>query len=505
MTERQTEVLGVVGAGAMGAGIAQVGITSGFTCILHDAFPGAAERGRDGILARLSSSVQKGKMSADDFAAAKERLRIATSLADFAPCDVVVEAVPEDIALKRKIFQELEGVVRETAILASNTSSLPISVIAASCKVPQRVAGLHFFNPVPLMRLVEVVRGRASDENTLATLVDLSKRLGRTPVLVKDTPGFLVNLAGRALNTEALAIVHENVATPSQVDAIMRDCCGFRMGPFELMDLTGIDVNFPVTRFIHESFSVDPRLRTTPLHRALFEAGQLGRKTGKGFHEYVGGEKREPSADAPVGKAPAQSIVLAESDDALATFLSGTGVRVLDRDDGASPILCAPLGEDCTAVAVRTGADHRRLFGLDIFPNVSRRITVMAPPGADMDLRQGVIDLVGKERAVSVISDSPGFVAQRVLAMVVNLGCEIAQMQLAQPRDVDLAVELGLNYPKGPLGLGESFGLKRIGAILHKLQELTGDDRYRPSQWLRRRADLGISIFVEDASASVPR
>ena len=484
--------LGIIGAGAMGGGIAQVAISAGVQVLLFDQNKEAAEASRQAIFQRLDKRVEKGRASRDEVEQAKACLQVVGDLEAFADRQVVIEAVIEDLEIKRDLFRRLEEIVPQDCVLASNTSSLPIGAIARVCRRRHLIAGLHFFNPVPVMRLVEVIRGPDSDPRVIENLRGLGQRLGRTPVEVPDSPGFLVNLGGRAFTTEGLAIVHEGVATPAQVDAVMRDGFGFRMGPFELMDLTGMDVNFPVTRLVHEAFFHDPRLRSTTLHRSLYEAGRLGRKTGQGHYVYVDGKPQAPSADAAIGSTPARKLVLLEPDDRLRAFAAELEVELLDEDDGSSPLLAAPVGEDCTEVAHRSGADSRRLVAVDLLPDLSTRVTVMTAPNADPDLRQSVVDLLGQSRRVTLIQDSPGFIAQRLLAMIANLGCEMAQIGLASPEDIDTAMKLGLNYPKGPIEICNHLGCQTTWRVLERLQALTGDDRYRPSQWLRRRATLGL-------------
>ena len=284
--EREDARIGVVGAGAMGQGIAQVALEGGFFLTLHDAHDGAAEEGLEKVFARLARRVEKGELAAGALAAMRRRASIAGRLDGLAGCAAVIEAVVEDLAVKQAVFEGLEAVVGGECLLASNTSSLPIASIARGCRRRGRIAGMHFFNPVPLMRLVEVVRSLDTSGETVAALTSLGRRMGRTPVVVRDSPGFLVNLGGRAFTTEALRLLDEGVATPAQIDAILKDCGGFRMGPFELMDLTGMDVNWPVSRIVFEAFQNDPRLKTTPYHKLLLDAGRLGRKSGVGHYRY---------------------------------------------------------------------------------------------------------------------------------------------------------------------------------------------------------------------------
>ena len=490
--------LGVVGAGAMGAGIAQLAASVGVPVRLLDARAGAAEAAREAIAGRLARSVEKGRLDAADADAAVGRIQPVAELADLAACPVVIEAIIEDLDAKTDLFRRLEEVVAPDAILATNTSSLPIGAIAARLSGRDRIAGMHFFNPVPVMKLVEVIPGPDTTPTVLETLEALARHLGRTPVRVKDTPGFLVNLGGRAYYTEALTILHEQVATPAQIDAVLCDGLGFRMGPFALMDLTGMDVNYPVTRFLHDSHFADPRLRSTPLHRYMLDTGQLGRKTGRGHYDYAeGAAQPSPDTTAPP-EAAAESVVLVDEAPALADLLRACGARVLgpDQDDGRAPLLAAPVGEDASALAARMGLDHRRLVACDMIAETSTRVTVMTPPGGDAAARDAVVALLARSRKVTAIQDSPGFIAQRMAAMIANLGCEMAQTGLAAPADIDLALRLGLNYPRGPLELADALGPKAVFAILTTLQALTGDDRYRPSGWLRRRAQLGLSALT---------
>lgn len=498
--QKQDLKIGIVGAGAMGRGIAQVSATGGMQVYIYDAAEGSAAAAKDFIASMISRSVEKGRMEKNEGDAAIGRVNVANSIEGLSDCDLVVEAIVENIDIKQKVFQQLESVVRPETILASNTSSIRISSIASACTHRNRIAGLHFFNPVPLMKLVEVINGTDTSDDVTKALEVIGKRMGRVPVVVKDAPGFLVNLGGRAYTTEALRIVSEGVATPFQVDAIMRDACGFRMGPFELIDLTGIDVNFPVSQIIYNGYFQDKRLSTYPLHESMMEAGRLGKKTKAGFYEYAEDSTIiRPDVTEEVSASPARRIILAEPSAVLDGLLRDLGVSVLSEDDGVSPILADPIGEDCTALCARLGLDSKRLVAIDTHTGVFSRATVMAAPGADEEIVQSVMAMLGGvSGGVTRIKDNPGFVAQRIRAMIANLGCEMAQIGVATPEDIDKGMKLGLNYPLGSVELAENMGTRNCLQILEKLQEITGEDRYRPSQWLRRRALLDLPIHTLD-------
>ncbi len=481
--------LGVVGAGAMGAGIAQAGLVAGLHVVLHDLNAEALAKAGGDVAGRIARMAEKGQLSAEAARDATARLVLADGLERFAPCELVIEAIVERLEPKRALFTALEGVVADDAVLATNTSSLSVAAIASGCARQGRVCGLHFFNPVPLMKLVEVVVAPTTDATTATRATAFAAQIGKVPVTVRDGPGFLVNLQGRAYALEALAIAQEGVADVATIDRIMRDGAGFRMGPFELMDLTGIDVNFAASTYIYQGYQHDPRLRTTTLHELMANAGRLGRKTGRGFFDY--GETAATSsapAAAPVGKPIRASIV--ERDASWDELVAAAGIG-----EGQDTTLIAPIGEDCATACARLGLDPASTVAIDLTAAARKHITVMSAVGGGAKARDVADGLRGAGYAVEVIQDSPGFVLQRMLAMIANLGCELAQIGVGTPRDIDLAMKLAQNYPRGPIEWGEWLGAERTHRIMAQLQTITGSDRYRPSLWLRRRAQLGRSLY----------
>lgn len=282
----EIRTIGVVGAGTMGAGIAQVAILAGLRVLLHDAIGAALAKGRSRIAQSVSRAVERGHVQADAAEEALRRLESISQLTEMRDAEFIIEAAPEDLSLKQRLFAELDGFVDPRAILATNTSSLSITAIAGATKHPERVVGMHFFNPVPAMALVEVVAGRRTGAGVVEETMALARRLGKTAVRAKDTPGFIVNRIARHFSLEALRILGEGGATHDQIDRVVKGAGRFRMGPFELMDLIGIDVNFAVSRSVYEAFFHDPRFRPHPIQQRMVESGLLGRKTGRGFYEY---------------------------------------------------------------------------------------------------------------------------------------------------------------------------------------------------------------------------
>ena len=498
--------LGVVGAGAMGRGIAQIAAAGGFRVLMTEARPEACREASDFIARMLRRRAEKGQCSAEEAEVAIARIEIVDGLADMAAAGVVVEAVVEDLDAKQALFTELEHCVSDECILASNTSSLMITDIAAKCARPERVAGAHFFNPVPLMKLVEVVDGELGDRAVGDALMALFARMGHRPVRVKDSPGFLVNHAGRAYSTEALAILAEGVAEPADVDRVMHEAAGFPMGPFELFDLTALDVTHRSLESSFRQYYAEPRFRPSPETARRFAAGLWGRKTGAGFYRYADGRKVEPPEEPAPTTLPRNLWVSAADAEARAkilAFLGGLGAGIT-IEDGAAPsdgalILVTPLGNDATWAAVDEGVDAGRTVAVDTVVDLERRVTLMTTPATRPSSRDEAHALFAACGAkVTVIGDSPGFIAQRMLASMVNIACAIAQARISMPDDIDEAVRIGRGYPNGPLSLGDDLGPGKVLAILENMVRMTGDPRYRPSPWLRRRAQLGVSLKTPD-------
>lgn len=497
--------VGVIGVGAMGRGIAQVAATGGCTVKLFDAREGAAREAVDFVRGMLARAVEKGRMEAAAADAAVGRLEVVDGYAGFASCDAVIEAVVEDMEVKHNVFTGVEAMIAEDAVLATNTSSLSVTRIASFCKRPERVGGLHFFNPVPLMPLVEVVRGVQTEDWVNDFLVDLGTRLGRQPVCVADAPGFLVNQVGRGYAIEAAHMVSEGVAGFFDIDRIMRDAAGFRMGPFELLDLTALDVTHPATIAIYEQHYHEPRYRPSSLLNTRLQAGLLGRKVGRGFYAYEGG-KQQVAAEAPPPKFEGGTFwisrALAPGYEALAAIVQAAGGKL---DGGKKPaddsvILVTPIGDDATAAALAEGLDATRTLAVDVLFGLDKRRSLMKTPVTDAKATRIAHALLTADGVpVTVLRDSPGFVAQRIVAMIVNIGAAVAQQGVAAPADIDKAVKLGLNYPHGPLGFGDALGPDKVLRVLEGLYRLTGDPRYRPNPWLRRRAQLGVSLLTPEA------
>jgi len=490
----------------MGRGIAQVAAQAGLEVRMHDARPGGAAEAREAIAAQLRALAAKGKLGAGAAQAAIDCLRPVDALAGLAKCGIVVEAIVEDLDAKRELFRALEGVVAPDCILATNTSSLQVTAIAAACRAPQRVAGMHFFGPVPLMKVVEVVDGVRTDAAVVERLVELARRMGHLPVRAKDTPGFLVNHAGRGYGTEALRLVAEGVADPATLDDILRDGAGFRLGPFELLDLTGLDVSQPVMDSIYRQFYDEPRFRPSPLLAQRRAAGLLGRKSGEGFYRYADGRKVAPAAQPTPAAIPAPRVWLSSRDRAararVTPLLQASAVAV---DDGARPAdnaLCVvlPWAADATSAALDEGLDPARTVALDAAFGLASRRTVMTTPLTTAHWRDAArAAFTADGVAVSVVRDSFGLVAPRVVCHIVNVACDIAQQGIATPEDIDRAVTLGLGYRQGPLAMGDAIGAGRVLELLEGLLAYSGDPRYRPSPWLKRRARLGVSLATPEA------
>jgi 3-hydroxybutyryl-CoA dehydrogenase len=454
----------------------------------------------------LERRAEKGSLSREQAQAAVSRLGQTDDLAGVSDASVVIEAIAEDLDAKQALFAKLEEIVSAGAILASNTSSLSITRIASACKLPQRCAGLHFFNPVPLMRVVEVVGGARTSRRVVETLVRIIRQTGHTPIVGTDTPGFIVNHLGRGLYTEGLRIVQERIAPPHVVDRVLRETCGFRMGPFELLDLTGLDVSFPVMEQIYRQFYEEPRFRPSPLAARQVAAGLFGRKIGQGFYEYRDGQKVEPELKSSAAEALERPTWVGPGDEkarSLVTrILSTANVRLSESDIPTATDACIllPVGIDATTAAVRAKADARRTVAIDPLFISDKHLTVMPTLATEPSIIAFVAQAMQAAGVgTTLIQDSPGFIGQRVVATIVNIACDAAQQQIASPGDIDIGARLGLGYPAGPLAWGDLVGAETILNILDQLHQFYGDPRYRASPWLRRRTMLNLPLHHEAA------
>ena len=488
-------VAGVSGSGTMGRGIVQVLAQCGVRTLVFDAQPGAGRKAKDAIVQTLGKLAERGKLERTAVEAAAGRIEIVESLESFKPCQLVVEAIVEDLSAKRELLAKLETIVAESCILASNTSSLSVTAMAAACKRPQRVAGYHFFNPVPVMKIVEVVAGELTEPWVTDALAALARRFGHAPVRCKDTPGFVVNHAGRAFVPEALRILSEGVADFATIDRILVDAAGFRLGPFGLMDLVGLDVSHAVMKSMYQQYFEEPKYRPSFLAEPRVAAGLHGRKTGRGWYTYSKEGAPDPVAESPVPSASKPESVWAVPE--LKELSAKLEARVVARPDAKTVCFVAPLGKDATTAALEHGLDPQRTVAVDPMFGFSKRRTLMSTPVTRPEVREAAHALLASDGVpVSPIRDSAGFVAQRVVAHIVNVGCDIAQMRIATPEDLDRAVVLGLGYPRGPLAMGDAVGAAKVLAVLEAMHDFYREPRYRPSPWLRRRAALGVSLLT---------
>ncbi len=379
--------IGIIGSGTMGIGIAQVAATSGCEVFLYDANGEQTEKALSGLQKTLEKLVGKQKISIEKSEEIFNKIKLCTELSDFRDCDLVIEAIIENKEIKTKVFQNLEEIVSENCVISSNTSSISITSLSAELKNPERFIGIHFFNPAPLMPLVEIIPGLLTKENLAQEIFSLMKTWGKIPVIAKDVPGFIVNRIARPFYGEALRIVEENLATIEQVDEAMRTLGNFKMGPFELMDLIGIDINFSVTKTVYQDYFFDPKYKPSLLQQRMSEAKLLGRKTGKGFYDY-----------SEIGTSRDKSRLVHEP---------------------------------------KTEKLYEEIFS-------------------------------------------------RIISMLVNEAVEAKRLGIANDEDIELAMQKGVNYPKGLLSWGKEIGFEKISETLQNLYEEYQEERYRQSPLLRK-------------------
>ena len=479
----------------MGSGIAQLGCVAGLETWLHDPVPEALSKGEERLRAGIAKGAEKGRWDAS----AGDRLRLADSLDDLASCQLIVEAAPERPALKRELFERLSSLAPD-AILATNTSSILVTSLASAAARPENVVGMHFFNPPPLMPLVEVIAAEQSSDEAVAVASWVSEAMGRTVIPAVDGPGFLVNRCNRPFGAESLRLLQEGIATHEQIDRIVRMAGGFRMGPFELMDLVGIDVGLEVAKSFTEQSFGEPRWRPSPLQAKMVAAGRLGRKTGRGWYEYPPGRPEDPQPPEPGGGDG--RVVAIEGAGALARELreraaqAGFDARQLVAVggleepelivDASVPAPVSDLGElpqgpplvvVCADRSLRARGNPEAC-GFHLMPpfgNLVEMTRLETTPDAVAGAADDFFRALGFHR--EWVGDAPGLVLGRIVAQLVNeAGFAVAE-GVGSMEDVDAGLKLGMNHPRGP----SEWDREQAAATLDGLWTERREERYRPA------------------------
>jgi 3-hydroxybutyryl-CoA dehydrogenase len=494
----------VIGAGVMGLGIVQVALLAGHPVRLYDVREGAAATAAEQLAATLAKLADKGKLTPEDVASARSRLTVATSLQDLRDAALVIEAIVENLGVKQALMRDLEAIVPHDCVLASNTSSLSITAVARGLEVPGRVVGMHFFNPVPLMKLVEVVSGLATEPAVADAIHMLAADWGKNPVHAKSTPGFIVNRIARPFYAETLALLQEQAATPAVLDACVRGA-GFRMGPCELMDLIGHDTNFAVTQSVYEANFFDKRYQPSLVQREMVDGGLLGRKSGRGFYRYPeGGGKTEDGA-VETTPLPVVPLVLHGSGriaDLLASRLAASGLGFTREAGDAGVETSLRIGDgrlmltDGRCAAERAdvlGVRDLALFDWPVGPAAAGSVTpvvalawTLAPQASAEFATQAAELLRALGWLPQRLADVPGLVVARTIAMLVNEASDAVEQGVCDAGGADAAMTLGVNYPAGPFAWLALWGESAVVPLLDALDAFYRGERYRVSPPLRR-------------------
>jgi 3-hydroxybutyryl-CoA dehydrogenase len=534
---RPASVIGVLGAGTMGAGIAQLAARSGARTLLFDPFPEALARGIASAEDGLRKEMVKGRLSEEDAAAASERLQPAEEMAALADCELVIEAAPERLELKHELYAQLSEIVSVECVLATNTSSLLVTAIATGASRPERVVGMHFFNPAPLMRLLEVIAGVESSPRALALARATGEAMGKKVIVAKDGPGFIVNRCNRPFGLEALRVLQEQIADLETIDRICRMQGGFRMGPFELMDLVGVDTGFEISKSFYEQSFGEPRWRPSMIAARYVAAGLYGRKSGRGYYSYGSGphppRHRGDDPEPPRDAAPAngEGVVVIAGEGVLADELreaAGTaGYEVRSPHAPTGGVLPA-LVIDCDAAPVAgfgdaQGRPDRRgtsmqqpQGGAHVVLCARGSLSALDPGGSAVGFHvlpplasSGLVELTRSESSsplaaaraerffaalgkhIAWVGDAPGLVLGRIVCQVINESAFALGEAVGSARDIDTGMVLGLSHPRGPLEWADAIGLEHVLAVLDALCEEYREERYRAAPSLRRLVGAG--------------
>jgi 3-hydroxybutyryl-CoA dehydrogenase len=537
---RAAGVIGVLGAGTMGCGIAQLAARSGARTLLHDPFAQALQRGLQSARDGLAKEAAKGRLSEEQAQAASARLAPVEDLAAFADCELVIEAAPERLELKHELYGRLSEIVSEECVLATNTSSLLVTAIAAAAKHPQRVVGMHFFNPAPLMALLEVVAGVESSQRALELASATGEAMGKTVIVAKDGPGFIVNRCNRPFALEALRVLQEQIADVQEIDRICRMQGGFRMGPFELMDLVGVETGFEISQSFYAQSFGEPRWRPSMIAARYVAAGLYGRKSGRGYYDYASGTRDYRAQDpAPPDRAAlgdGEGVVVIAGEGVLARELreaagaAGYEVRsphaptggvlpalVIDCDAApASAAAAAPAGLAAGGRPDRRGTPLQPQGGARLVLCASGSLGALDPGGSAVGFHvlpplenAALVELTRSESSSPVaaaraerffaalgmhvewVGDAPGLVLGRIVCQVINESAFALGEGVGSAQDIDTGMVLGLSHPRGPLEWADAIGVEHVLGVLGALCEEYREERYRPAPALRRLAQAG--------------
>jgi 3-hydroxybutyryl-CoA dehydrogenase len=495
MSGAAAQTIGVVGAGTMGAGIAQLACKSGARTLLHDPAPDALARGARRVSEGLAKEAEKGKLTGDQAEHAVERLETVDGLAGLAPCELVIEAAPERLEIKHELYARLSEIVSAECVLASNTSSLPITAVAAGATHPERVVGMHFFNPAPLMRLLEVIAGVLSSEPALALADATGIAMGKDVIRAADGPGFLVNRCNRPFGLEALRLLAERIADVPTIDRIVRMGGGFKMGPFELSDLVGVDTGFDVSKSFYELSFGEPRWRPSPIQARQVAAGLHGRKTGRGYYDYTGeGPHRPADPDLSQTVAPVddETVVVIGGENVLARQLrdaardAGYEVHTAHEPQTELPALiveCGEVGEEppprggprlvlCDRGSLATLDPDGPSVGFHALPPFDdcRLVELTRSDGsspAAVARAERFFVTLGKH--VEWVGDAPGLVLGRIVCQVINESAFALGEGVGSAKDIDTGMVLGMAHPRGPITWAREIGTEHVLAVLDGL------------------------------------
>jgi 3-hydroxybutyryl-CoA dehydrogenase len=498
-----TNTIGVIGAGTMGIGVAQIAATHGHQVRLVDQNSEAIERSIKLMIKGLDKLVSRDRINIAERDAIVNRISSSSQLQDLSDCSLIVEAVVEDLKIKQGLFKQLEAICPYNTILATNTSSISITEIGAALKRPENFVGMHFFNPAPIMKLVEVISGKMTSKSIAETITNTATAWGKKVVQAKSTPGFIVNRVARPFYAESLRLLEEGVASAASIDAVIKESANFRMGPFELMDLIGNDVNYSVTKTIYKSYYQDQRFSPSILQKELVDGGLLGRKSGQGFYQY-GDNVNQAIPDSSTSSYKPNAILIEGSlgiASNIANLAKSYGISV-NKSDGNGFIKCGDAvlsltdGRTASKRAKENNTPNTILFDLMFDYEANPRIAIAAAiQASDKALEHAIGFFQALEKTVTVLQDTPGLCVMRTVCMLANEGADATYQGVCDVPAVDNAMVFGLNYPRGPLEWADKIGLAHVCQVLSNIKQAYGTDRYRTSLLLQQLRDANMGFY----------